>query len=407
MIDPQVVRRDFPILQRQVRGKPLVYLDNAATTQKPRQVIDAMNHYYEHYNANVHRSIHELGEEATHAWEQAHERAARFINARGIEEVVFTKGTTEGVNLVAYAWGLTNLQAGDEVVTTIMEHHSNFVPWQNVCRRTGATLRVAPLTAQGELDMEAFRSLLTPRTKMVTLTGMSNVLGTITPVREITKLAHAVGALVFVDGAQFVPHTYADVRDLGVDFMAFSGHKMLGPTGVGVLYGKREILENMDPFLYGGEMIRRVTVEETTYNDLPWKFEAGTPNIAEGVGLAAAMDYLDKLGMDNVREYEKHITGYAMKRLAELPEVTIYGPPAERRGGVVSFTYGDIHPHDLASLLNERGVAIRAGNHCAQPLMQQLNVASTARASFYVYNTKEEVDVLVEALQHARKVFAQ
>lgn len=410
------VRKDFPILDVRVHGKPLVYLDNAATTQKPRAVIDAMTRYYEETNANVHRSIHTLGERATEQYVDAHRIVGEFIGAAA-EECVFTKGTTESLNLVAYAWGRRNLAAGDEVLVTRLEHHSNFVPWQQIGRDAGARLRIAELTPEGELDVEDFKAKVTRRTKVVSVTGMSNVMGTVPPVRELAEMAHDAGALVVCDGAQLVPHRRVDVARLGVDFLAFSGHKMLGPTGIGVLWGRREVLERMDPFLYGGEMIRRVKDDATTWNDLPWKFEAGTPNIAEGVGLAAAVRYLQTLGMDWVERHEADLTHYAYHRLLEVPGVSILGPPvdargedperaARRRGGVLAFTFGDVHAHDLASLLDAEGVAIRAGNHCAQPLMDSLGVASTARASFSVYNTRGEVDALAAALERARAVFA-
>ncbi|MHB8604433.1 MAG: aminotransferase class V-fold PLP-dependent enzyme [Thermoplasmatota archaeon] len=404
--DVKAIRKDFPILERKVRGKPLVYLDNAATTQRPVQVIEAMNDFYRNHNANVHRSIHLLGEEATEMYVGAHAKVAEFIRAPSAEEIIFTKNCTEALNLVAYAWGLRKLKPGDEVVVSLMEHHSNFVPWQQICKMTGAKLVVAPITATGELDMAAYAALLKRgTTKMVALTAMSNVLGTITAIKEAVRLAHEVGALALVDGAQSVPHVPTDVKDMDADFLAFSGHKMLGPTGIGVLFGKREILEKMDPFLFGGEMILRVTVAETKWNVLPWKYEAGTPNICEGVGLAAAIDYLTKLGMANVQQHERELTRYAMKRLADVKGITIYGPPAEKRGGVVSFTMEDIHAHDLASLIDEAGVAIRAGHHCAQPLMQHLDIPSAARASFYIYNEPHEVDVLAEVLENSRGVF--
>ncbi len=406
MLDVATVRKDFPVLARKVHGeKDLVYLDSAATSQKPRAVIDAMTRFYERSNANVHRSIHELGEEATNLYVAAHEDAARFVGAASAEEIVFTKNCTEALNLVAYAWGLSNLRPGDEVVISLMEHHSVIVPFQQIAKRTGATLRVAPLTPTGELDLDALAGILNRRTRLVVITGMSNVLGTITPVREWTRMAHEVGALAAVDAAQSVPHSPTDVATLGCDFLAASGHKMLGPTGIGLLYGKRDVLAATPPFLYGGEMIRRVTHAETTWNDLPWKFEAGTPAIAEAVGLSAAIAYLGKIGLADVERHEADLTRYAFERLAEVPNLTIYGPPPKKRGGVVAFAFPDVHAHDLASLLDEDGVAIRAGHHCAQPLMEHLDVASTARASFYLYNTRADVDALVHALVKARKVF--
>lgn len=407
MLDVAAVRRDFPILdQRVAGGKRLVYLDNSATTQKPVQVIDAMDAFYRETNSNVHRSIHELGERATDMYVAAHERVARFVGATGPEEIIFTKNCTEALNLVAYSKGLRELKAGDEVVISQMEHHSNFVPWLEVCRITGATLRIAPLTSDGMLDMDAYRALVSRgKTRIVSMTGMSNVLGTITPVREIVEVAHDAGALALIDGAQSVPHTTTDVRATDEDFLAFSGHKMLGPTGIGVLYGKRDVLERMEPFLWGGEMISRVTNEGARWNELPWKFEAGTPVIAEAVGLSAAIDYLDAIGMRDVRDHERRLTRHAYDVLAKVEGLRILGPDAEHRGGLVAFEMEGIHAHDLASLLNDSGVAVRAGHHCAQPLMETLGIASTVRASYYIYNTAQEIDALASALERAREVF--
>ncbi|MHB8584712.1 MAG: aminotransferase class V-fold PLP-dependent enzyme [Thermoplasmatota archaeon] len=398
------IRKDFPILEQEVHGKRLVYLDNAATTQKPRAVIEAMDRYYAETNSNVHRSIHELGERATAAYIDAHEKAARFVGGRSYQEVVFTKNCTESINLVAYSMR-RRLQPGDEILITRMEHHSNFVPWQQIAKQTGAKLVIAPVSQEGRLDMAAFAKLVTRRTKLVSVTGMSNVLGTQPDLRSISQISHEAGALVLVDGAQSVPHGPTDVEKMGCDLLAFSGHKMLGPTGIGVLWGKPEVLTSLDPFLFGGEMIKRVTETETTWNDIPWKFEAGTPVIAEAVGLSAAIDYLNHLGMGWIRDQERELTRYALKRLGDIPNLRIYGPPAEERGGVVAFTFDDIHAHDLASILDEEGIAIRAGHHCAQPLMQFLNVPSTARASFYVYTLRDEIDALATALQKARAVF--
>lgn len=406
MLDVARVRTDFPILQRKLAtGKPLVYLDNAATTQKPVQVLDAMDRYYRETNSNVHRSIHELGERATEQYIRAHERVAEFIGAASMEEIVFTKNCTEALNLVAYSKGLRELKPGDEVVISQMEHHSNFVPWLEVCRITGARLRIAPLTPEGLLDLDAYQALLGRNTKLVSMTAMSNVLGTIVPVKEIARRAHEVGAKVLIDGAQSVPHTTTDVRASGEDFMAFSAHKMLGPTGIGVLYGKREELLAMEPFLFGGEMIGRVTNEGATWNDLPWKFEAGTPVIAEAIGLHAACDYLSKLGMENVMAHEHKLVEHAFERLAKVEGVRILGPGPAHRGGIAAVEMEGIHAHDLASLLNDHGVAIRAGHHCAQPLMTKLGIASTARASFYVYTTTQEIDAFASALEKAREVF--
>ncbi|MCC6179511.1 MAG: cysteine desulfurase [Chloroflexi bacterium] len=406
--DAAAIRRDFPILAREVHGKPLVYLDNAATSQKPRQVIQALVDYYERYNANIHRGVHALAEEATDAYEGARRKVGRFIGSDGPDEIVLTRNTTESLNLVAYAWARDNVRAGDEIVITAMEHHSNIVPWQWIARDNGATLKWIDFGPDGTIDLADVDRLVTPRTKLVAMTHMSNVLGTINPVREAAKIAHARGALMLVDGAQSVPHLPVDVADLDCDFLAFSSHKMLGPTGVGVLWGRRAILENMRPFLGGGEMIEYVSRENTTYNTLPWKYEAGTPNIADVIAFGAAVDYLGALGMDRVREHEIDITRYALERIATLPNVTLYGPmdPA-RRGGVVSFTLGSIHPHDLGQIVDYEGVAIRVGAHCCQPLMNALDLPGTARASFYVYNTFEEVDLLERSLWRALEVFGE
>jgi len=407
MFDVEAVRKDFPILQRQVHGKPLVYLDNAATTQKPSQVIDALVHYYEYYNANIHRGIHTLAEEATTAYEAVRDKVVRFINSPyGPQSIVFTRNTTEAINLVANAWGRKFLNPGDEIVLTISEHHSNIIPWQLIAKEKGATLRYIDIDDEGRLRREQFAELIGPKTKMVAVAHASNVLG-INPVRELAALAHEHGALILLDGAQSVPHMPVDVSDLDCDFMAFSGHKMLGPTGAGVLYARPELLDAMPPFLGGGSMISRVQLEESTWADVPQKFEAGTPDIADVITLGAAIDYLEALGMDNVRAHEQMITGYALQRLSALPEVTIYGPMnVEQRIGVVSFNYGDIHPHDVSQVLDTYGVAVRASHHCAQPLMRRLDTAATARASFYIYNTKAEVDALVSALQEAGRYFA-
>ncbi|HWH09137.1 MAG TPA: SufS family cysteine desulfurase [Candidatus Thermoplasmatota archaeon] len=406
-LDVAALRRDFPILQRRLaNGKPLVYLDNAATTQKPTQVLEAMDAFYRSTNANVHRSIHELGERATEMYVEAHQKVADFIGARSFEEVVFTKNCTEALNLVAYSKGLRELRPGDEVVVSQMEHHSNFVPWLEVCRLTGATLRIVPVTAEGDLDYAAYEAALSRRTRLVAMTAMSNVLGTIVDVPRVVRLAREVGATVLIDGAQSVPHTATDVQRSGEDLMAFSAHKMLGPTGIGVLYGRREVLQEMQPFLFGGEMIARVTNEGATWNDLPWKFEAGTPVIAEAVGLAAAVDYLNKLGMDALHQHEVRLVRHAFDALGRIPGIRILGPPADRRGGLVAFEMEGIHAHDLASLMNDHGVAIRAGHHCAQPLMARLGIASTARASFHCYTTTQDIDALASALERAREVFA-
>ncbi len=400
------IRNDFPILSRQVHGKPLVYLDSTASSQKPIAVIEAMSHYYQTYHANVHRGVYEISEEATEAMEKARVKVARFINARQSKQVIFTRNTSESINLVAYSWGGANIHSGDLIILTEMEHHSNLVPWQLLAQRTGARLEFVPVSDDGLLRLDVYEQLLQQQPKLVAFSQMSNVLGTIYPAREMIARAHEAGALVLVDGAQSVPHLPVDVQELNVDFLCFSAHKMLGPTGIGVLYGKRELLEAMPPFMGGGDMIRRVGLRESTWNDLPWKFEAGTPAIAEAIGFGAAIDYLNELGMSAVMQHEREITTYAMEQLQAVPELTIYGPDASKRGGVVSFTLGDIHPHDLASILDqEAGVAIRAGHHCAQPLMDRFGLSATARASFYVYTLKEEIDILVQGLHKARQIF--
>jgi cysteine desulfurase / selenocysteine lyase len=406
-LDVAAIRRDFPILARQVHDKPLVYLDNAATSQKPRQVIQALVEYYEQTNANIHRGLHTLAEEATEAYEAARAKAARFIGAAGADEIVFTRNTTESLNLMAYTWAADNIHEGDEIVITTMEHHSNIVPWQWVAQRQGAILKYVEFGDDGTIDLADVERLVTPRTKLVAMTHMSNVFGTINPVREAAKIAHAHGALMLVDGAQSVPHMPVDVADMDCDFLAFSSHKMLGPTGVGVLWGRRELLNAMRPFLGGGEMIELVGREETTYNVLPWKYEAGTPNIADVIAFGAAIDYLSALGMARVREHEVELTTYALDRIGKIPGVTIYGPKdASKRGGVVAFTVDEVHPHDLGQIVDYDGVAIRAGQHCCQVLSTSLGVPATARASFYVYNTPEEVDALVKAVEGARAIFA-
>ncbi len=401
------IRQDFPILARQVHGKPLVYLDSTASSQKPRAVIESMSEYYHLYNANVHRGVYELSEEATARMEKARVKVARFINARQSKQIIFTRNTSESINLVAYTWGSANIHAGDLIVLSEMEHHSNLVPWQLLAQRTGARLEFIPVTDGGLLDLDVYAQLLGQQPKLVAFTQMSNVLGTITPAREMIAQAHAAGAVVLLDAAQSVPHLPVDVQELDADFLCFSGHKMLGPTGIGVLYGRRELLEEMPPFMGGGDMIRAVGLRESTWNDLPWKFEAGTPAIAEAIGLGAAVDYLNTLGMENVQRHEQEITAYAIDQLQNVPGLTIYGPQASKRGGVISFTLSDIHPHDLASILDQEvGVAIRAGHHCAQPLMERYNVTAMARASFYVYTVPSEIDTLVQGLHKALQIFA-
>ncbi len=404
-LDVARIRADFPILSRLIGGKPLVYLDNANTTQRPRQVIDCVREFYERHNANAHRAIYTLGEEATELFEGARAKIARFIGSSDPETIVFNRGTTESINLVAHGWGRKFLREGDEILITEMEHHSDIVPWQLCARATGAALKYISLTDEGLLDLSTLGSLLASPTKILCVTGMSNSLGTMPPLRQLIDAAHAVGALVLVDGAQLVPHHRVDVGELDCDFLAFSGHKMLGPTASGGLYAKRELLEEMDPFLGGGEMIREVFHDHSTWNDVPWKFEAGTMNIAQEVGLGAAVDYLEALGMGAVRAHEEELTAYAIECLLNAG-ARVFGPKdVSVRGGAVSFWYKDVHPHDLATVLNEEGVAIRAGHHCNQLVMRRYGVPATARASFYVYNTKDEVNALVAALAKAEDVF--
>lgn len=404
-IDVEKVREDFPILGRAVHGKRLVYLDNAATTQKPRAVIDSLVDYYSRYNSNVHRSVHALGEEATAAYESARETMAGFVGARP-RDTIFVRGTTEAMNLVRFAWGEKHLGRGDLILTTTMEHHSNIVPWQLLAQKTGATLKFVGLTEEGELDMARFEALLAESPKLVALTHCSNVLGTINDVALACSKARAAGATTVVDGAQAVPHFPVDVPATGADFYAFSGHKMLGPTGIGVLVGRRDLLEEMDPFEGGGEMIREVFDDHSTWNDVPHKFEAGTVNIAGAIGLGAAAGYLSAIGMARVREHEVRLFEYAMEALSAIKGLRVYGPArSERRSGVASFNYADIHPHDMATILDEEGIAIRSGHHCAQPLMRWLDVPATSRASFYVYNSKDDVDALTAGLAKAGRIF--
>ncbi len=405
-LDVERIRRDFPILKREFDGTQLVYLDNAATTQTPEPVVETITEYYRTYNANVHRGIHQLSQEASIAYEEAHDRVAEFIGAEGREEIVFTKNTTESVNLVAYAWGLEELGPGDEVVLTEMEHHASLVTWQQIAKRTGATCKYVPITDEGRLDMEAARELITDDTEMVSIVHISNTLGTINPVAEIAEIAHEHDAYAFVDAAQSVPNRPVDVKAIDADFLAFSGHKMAGPTGIGVLYGKRHVLEGMEPYLYGGDMILKVTFEDSTWNELPWKYEAGTPIICQGIALASACDYLDDIGMENVERHESKLAEYAYERLSEHDDVEVYGPPGDDRGGLVAFNLNGVHAHDLSSILNDSAVAIRAGDHCTQPLHDVLGTAASARASCYIYNTKDAIDRLVEAIDDARQLFA-
>ena len=406
--DVERIRKDFPILKRTVSGgKALVYLDNAATTQKPLAVIDAIHDYYMNYNSNIHRAVHQLAEEATLAFENTREKVAKFVNARSTEEIIFTRNATEAINLVAYSWGRANIKKDDRIVISEIEHHSNIVPWQILTSEKGAHLDYIGVDDSGYLKMHEYEKYFAGgKVKLVSVSHMSNVLGTIIPVHEIVKMSHEKGIPVLIDGAQSVPHMKVDVQKMDCDFMAFSAHKMLGPTGVGVLYVKKELLEKMPPFMGGGDMIKEVHKYETRYNDLPYKFEGGTPNIADVIGYGAAIDYLNNLGMDKVREHEIDLTKYALDTISGVKGITLYGPPdPQDRGGVVSFNIGDIHPHDLATIMNDHGVAIRSGHHCAQVLMERLDVAATSRASFYIYNTKEEIDTFIGALHEARRLF--
>jgi cysteine desulfurase / selenocysteine lyase len=400
-IDLAAARADFPALDQLVHGRPLVYLDNAATTQKPRSVIDAIRHYYEHDNSNVHRGVHVLSERATADYEGAREAVRAFINARSSHEIIFTRNATESINLVARAWGDANVRTGDEVLITAMEHHSNIVPWQMLCERVGATLRVIPMDDRGELLVDELDHLLTPRTKMVAVVHVSNALGTVNPVAEIVRRAHAVGAAVLVDGSQAAGHMATDVQALGAEFYVFTGHKVLGPTGIGVLYGQERVLEATPPFLGGGDMIRTVTFEKSTWADLPNKFEAGTPNIAGAVGLHAALDYLSGVGFDAIGPHEETLLGQATSRLAQMDGVTIVGT-ARHKAGALSFVMEDIHPHDIGTIVDREGVAIRTGHHCAQPVMDRLGIPATARASFSLYNNLDDVEALVRALERVR-----
>jgi cysteine desulfurase/selenocysteine lyase len=407
ILDVEAVRDDFPILDREFGDTQLVYLDNAATTQTPDQVIDAIADYYRETNANVHRGLHQLSQEASIAYEEAHDRVAEFIGAEGREEIVFTKNTTESMNLVAYAWGLNELGPGDEVVLTEMEHHASLVTWQQIAKRTGADVKYIQIDEDGRLDMDHARELITEDTEMVSVVHASNVLAAINPVEELAELVHDHDGYIFVDGAQAVPNRPVDVQDIDADFYAFSGHKMCGPTGIGVLYGKQHILEEMEPYLYGGEMIKKVTFEDSEWNELPWKYEAGTPVICQGIALAEAVDYLEDIGMKNVERHENELAQYALEQFEKLDDVEVFGPPAgEHRGGLVSFNVEGVHAHDLSEILNDYAVAVRAGDHCTQPLHDKLGVAATARASFYIYNTKSEIDTLVDALDDARQLFA-
>lgn len=405
--DIERVRADFPILTRQIRpGVPLIYLDSAATSQKPTPVLDALRQHYEQHNANIHRGIHRLAEEATAEYEAARAKVAAFINASSPKEIIFTRNTTEAINLVAYSWARSQLSTGDSILLTEMEHHANLIPWYQLADERGLQLHFAPVTDDGQLDRAAFAKLLTAHSpKLVAFSHMSNVLGTVNPVRELTELSQQAGSVVVLDAAQSVPHLPVDVQALKVDFLAFSGHKMCGPTGIGVLYGKHSLLESMPPFMGGGEMIKRVELGSFVANDVPHKFEAGTPAIAEAVALGAAVDYLTDLGMEAVHAHEQTLIGHALERLEEVPGVKVYGPAAEHKGGVAAFTFEGAHPHDVAQILDDRGIAVRAGHHCAMPLHQRFDLPATTRASFYLYNTLDEVDALIEGLYHVKEIF--
>lgn len=400
------IRSYFPILDQEVNGKPLVYLDSAATSQKPVQVIEALNKYYREYNSNVHRGVHTLGTKATDGYEGAREKVRKFINANTVQEIIFTRGTTSAINLVAASYGLEHVKEGDEIVISYMEHHSNLIPWQQVAKKTGATLKYLPMQQDGTITLEDVKNTITPQTKIVAITYVSNVLGTINPIKEIAEIAHQNEAIIVVDGAQAAPHIKIDVQELNCDFLAFSGHKMCAPTGIGVLYGKKQLLEKMEPIEFGGEMIDFVDLYDSTWKELPWKFEGGTPIIAGAIGLGAAIDFLEEVGMENILEHEHQLAKYAMEKMSTIEGITIYGPAADKRAGVVTFNIKDVHPHDVATVLDSEGIAVRAGHHCAQPLMKWLNVSATARASFYLYNTEKDIDRLVAGLVKTKEYFS-
>lgn len=405
-LNVEAIIKDFPILEQQVNGKRLAYLDSTATSQKPKQVIDALSDYYERYNSNVHRGVHTLGSLATDGYEGARETVRRFIHAKYFEEIIFTRGTTAAINMIAHSYGDANVSEGDEIVVTQMEHHANLVPWQQLAKRQGATLKFIPMAEDGTITLEAVRETVSERTKIVAIAHVSNVLGTINDIKAIAEIAHEHGAIISVDGAQSVPHMKVDVQDLNVDFYSFSGHKMLGPTGIGVLYGKREHLNQMEPTEFGGDMIDFVDLYDSTWTDLPTKFEAGTPLIAQAIGLQAAIEYIESIGFDAIHDHEHALTTYAYEQISQIEGIDIYGPSKDQRAGIITFNLKDVHPHDVATALDTEGVAVRAGHHCAQPLMKWLNVSSTARASFYIYNTKEDIDQLVEGLKQTKEFFS-
>ncbi|EGC8557646.1 cysteine desulfurase [Listeria monocytogenes] len=406
MIDIQKIRADFPILAQEINEKPLAYLDNAATSQKPKQVIEALTHYYEFDNANVHRGVHTLAARATDAYESARGKVAKFIHAREVAEIIFTRGTTSAINLVVDSYAEATIEAGDEIVISYLEHHSNLIPWQQLAKRKGAVLKYIELEEDGTISVEQAKKTIGEKTKIVALAHVSNVLGTITPIKEIAAIAHQFGAVILVDGAQAVPHMEVDVVDLDADFYAFSGHKMMAPTGIGALYGKRELLDAMEPTEFGGEMIDFVELYDSTWKELPWKFEAGTPIIGGAIALGAAIDYLAEVGLENIHAHEQALASYAIEEMSKIEGITIYGPKdASKRCGLVTFNLEGAHPHDIATILDEDGIAIRAGHHCAQPLMKWLDVSSTARASFYIYNTKEEIDALIDGLKLTKEYF--
>ncbi|EAE6662862.1 cysteine desulfurase [Listeria monocytogenes] len=406
MIDIQKIRADFPILAQEINEKPLAYLDNAATSQKPKQVIEALTHYYEFDNANVHRGVHTLAARATDAYESARGKVAKFIHAREVAEIIFTRGTTSAINLVVDSYGEANIEAGDEIVISYLEHHSNLIPWQQLAKRKGAVLKYIELEEDGTISVEQAKKTIGEKTKIVALAHVSNVLGTIMPIKEIAAIAHQFGAVILVDGAQAIPHMEVDVVDLDADFYAFSGHKMMAPTGIGALYGKRELLDAMEPTEFGGEMIDFVELYDSTWKELPWKFEAGTPIIGGAIALGAAIDYLAEVGLNNIHAHEQALASYAIEEMSKIEGITIYGPnDASKRCGLVTFNLEGAHPHDIATILDEDGIAIRAGHHCAQPLMKWLDVSSTARASFYIYNTKEEIDALIDGLKLTKEYF--